>query len=304
MRGTKNLMSARLQSRVGRKATPASSIQMARSKSHSSRLLLTGRTNATKFSFVQNRTCFIGHEVPGKKLAFYAALLYRRATQSRSFAGNNWEKILQELRQSATDNQLVKELAECLGKRLNTPVSTEAMQNAILEWIKQAQTPAVASNSFLSDLLEMTEYIASLLLKKEPWRILRPPDGEQFVTTDNPLITFVPIGNGLLHAGYGFRKEEAVAAFPLAPEACLVMGNAWSVPTTLDTGSLTSLNQALITICDRYTYSKTLSEQIQETVQKCAGICRYGVNALMPAGLNMPTAQQFLRMKFCGDLNN
>jgi Protein of unknown function (DUF4238) len=239
-----------------------------------------------------------------EKLAFYAALLYRRATQSRSFAGNNWEKILQELRQSATDNQLVKELAECLGKRLNTPVSTEAMQNAILEWIKQAQTPAAATNSFLSDLLEMTEYIASLLLKKEPWRILRPPDGEQFVTTDNPLITFVPIGNGLLHPGYGFRKEEAVAAFPLAPEACLVMGNAWSVPTTLDIGSLTSLNETLITICDRYTYSKTLSEQIQETVQKRAGICRYGVNALMPTGLNMPTAKQFLWMKFCADVNN
>jgi hypothetical protein len=178
------------------------------------------------------------------------------------------------------------------------------MQSTILEWIKQAQGRAATTNSFLSDLLQMTEYIASLLLRKQPWRVLRPPNGEEFVTTDNPLITFVPLGNGLLHPGYGFRKAEAVAVFPLAPQACLVMGNAWPVPVDLDTASLTSLNETLITICDRYTYSKTPSERVQETVQRCAGICRYGVNALMPIGLEMPTARQFLRDRFCGGLDD
>jgi hypothetical protein len=173
-------------------------------------------------------------------LAFYAALLYRRATQSRSFAGKNWKKILVELQQSVTDSQLIKELAECLGRRLNTPVSAETMQNTILEWIRQAQTPAETKNSFLSDLLQMTDYIASLLLKKEPWRVFRPPEGAEFITTDNPLVTFVPLGNGLLHPGYGFGKAEAVAAFPLTPDACLVMGNAWPVSANLDTATLAS----------------------------------------------------------------
>ena len=246
------------------------------------------------------------HWPPGsrEKLAFYAALLYRRATQSRTFAGKNWNKILQELQQSTADGQLVKELADCLERRLNTHVSTESMRNSISEWIKEAQTQATTTNSFLSDILQMAEYIAALLLKKLPWRVLRPPDGTEFVTTDNPLITFVPLGNGLLHPGYGFRKTQAVAVFPLAPQACLVMGDAWPVPTNLDTETLATLNETLITVSDRYTYSKTRSEQIQEIVQKSAGICRYGINALMPVGLEMPTASQFLRMHFCGDFES
>lgn len=238
------------------------------------------------------------------KLAFYAALLYRRATQARTFSTTNWERILEQVQNAVADDELIKELADCLGKRLGTQVPSQTMQKVILDWIKEAQKPPAATNGFLSDLLEMSDYIASLLMKKQPWRVLRPPDGTEFVTTDNPLATFVPLANGMLHPGYGFRKTEAVAVFPLAPQACLVMGNAWPVPTNLNLANLTQLNETLITICDRYTYSRTLSQHIHETVQKSAGICRYGVNALMPVGLKMPTARDFLRMRFCGGIDS
>jgi hypothetical protein len=209
--------------------------------------------------------------------------------------------MLQELQQSALDNELINELAACLEKRLKMPVSPDTMQGIILQWIETAQTPAAAKNSFLSDVLQMAEYIASLLLRKRPWRVLRSPEETEFVTSDNPLITFVPLGNGLLHPGYGFGKTAVVAAFPLSPRACLVMGDAWPVPITVDKATVDSFNQTLISLSDRYIYSKTRSEEIRETVQTHAGTCRYGVNALMPIGLNMPSARQFLRMRFCGD---
>jgi hypothetical protein len=233
-----------------------------------------------------------------EKLAFYAALLYSRATQRRAFTGKNSLTIATQLREAADDAQFVKEIADALSRKLGQPASEEMMRNSMLRHAEELKAPASSKNSFLSDLIHNSEYIATLLLKKQPWRVLRPQGSAEFVTTDNPLITFVPIGNGLLHPGYGFGKQMAVAAFPLAPDACLVMGNAWPVPTTLDDKTVDNLNDVFISICDRYVYSKTRSVKIHAAVQKCAGRFRYGENALMPIGMNLPTARQFLRMHF------
>jgi len=111
-------------------------------------------------------------------------------------------------------------------------------------------------------------------------------------------VTFVPLAHGLLHPGYGLRREDADAAFPLAPDACLLMGHAWQVPTSLDKTMVDRLNDALICVSDRYVYSKTFSSEIQEYVDQYGGSSRYGVNAFMPIGLKMPMARQFLRAHF------
>ena len=233
-----------------------------------------------------------------EKLAFYAALLFSRATQRRDHAVTQWGKIMAELRHAETDDQLVKEIADAVACKLDLPAPKEAVRNRIGRYIRESETPQEAKNNFLSGLLDNAELIAKMLLAKEPWRVLRPAEDSQFITTDNPLVTFVPLGNGLLHPGYGFRKEIADAAFPLAPDACLLMGKAWAVPRTLETGMIASLNEALIAISDRYVYSKVRSDEINDKVQKYAGSCRYGVSAFMPVGLELPTARQFLRLHF------
>jgi hypothetical protein len=236
--------------------------------------------------------------VSREKLAFYAALLYSRATQRKTSSAKQWTKILSELREATTDELLIREIADAIGRQFGVVASVETVQKAIANYIQKSETPEEAKNSFLSSLIQNTESIASLLLKKEPWRILRPPLGLQFVTTDNPLITFVPLGNGLLHPGYGFGKEIADAAFPLAPDACLLMGKAWNVARTLEGEMLAHLNEAFISICDKYVYSKTMSDEVNEMVQKYAGTCRYGESAFMPIGLKLPSARAFLRMQF------
>jgi hypothetical protein len=140
--------------------------------------------------------------------------------------------------------------------------------------------------------------IKNLLLAKKPWRILRPPDNAEFVTSDNPLVTFVSLGNGKLHPGYGFSKKETQAVFPLAPSACLSIGNSWQVQQTLRLEDLNEINEAIIRICDRYVYTKTPSEEVQKLVAVYAGTERYGVNAFVGAGLKLPEARQFLRTYF------
>lgn len=233
-----------------------------------------------------------------EKLALYAALLYSRARQRRTHAELQWSKILAELREAANDHLLIKEIADVVARKINLPASENAVRNAIANYIAQSGTPHGTKNSFLSGLIESTHLIANFLLEKTPWRILRPAKSSEFITTDNPLISFVPLPNGLLHPGYGFRKQIADAIFPLAPDACLLMGNAWNVPRHLDSTMTTRVNEALITICDKYTYSKASSLEVDELVQKYGGTCRYGESAFVPVGLKLPTARYFLRLHF------
>lgn len=233
-----------------------------------------------------------------EKLAFYAALLFRRATQQRTFSEMNWQKTIEDMRQAAADPEYVRQTAADIKAKRGIQVTEEILRNSINNWIETAKQPTFARNSFIADLLELVEWGAAELLKKRPWRILRPLDGVEFVASDNPLVTFVPLGNGVLHPGYGFRRTDADAAFPLAPDACLVMGSAWNVPTFLDKAAASSLNDALISISDRYVYSKTRSREIQERVDQYGGTSRYGVNAFMPLGIKLPLARQFLRTHF------
>jgi len=121
------------------------------------------------------------------------------------------------------------------------------------------------------------------------------PDGVEFVTSDNPLVTFMPYGNGLLNPGHGFRKDGVVAAFPLAPNACLAMGVPGSESVVLDTEAVTRVNEVVVQLCDRFVYSKTFSEDIHNLVDELGGNKKYGESAFVPLGIVVPTVKNFLR---------
>jgi Protein of unknown function (DUF4238) len=233
-----------------------------------------------------------------EKLALYAALLFRRATQQRSFSDHNWQKTVDEIRQAVDDPDYIRQFALDLTCQGGVPVTEKILRDSIINFVEDATLPKSAGNNFISDLMDHVERGAQQLLNKRPWRVLRPPDGMEFVTSDNPLVTFVPLGHGVLHPGYGFNKEYSDAAFPLASNACLLMGHAWNVPKLLDKTSLDQLNDALISVSDRYVYSKTPSREIQDRVDQYGGSSRYGVNAFVPVGIKIPVARQFLRAHF------
>jgi hypothetical protein len=238
------------------------------------------------------------HWPPGshKKLAFYAGLLHARASQRRDFSERNRAHVIDQLREAAKDESLLKEIADALGRHLGQPVSVSHIRKGIHVWSERAPSKAAARNSYLSDLLKFAAQIAELLLSKQPWVVLRPSEEAEIVTSDNPLVTFVPMANGKLLPGYGFNKKKAVAVFPLAPTACLLMGDAWHLARSrIDAATLWELNEAIVSICDRYVYSKTFCEETARRVEESAGTVRYGVNAFVGPGVTLPVARQFLR---------
>lgn len=224
------------------------------------------------------------------KLAFYAALLHSRATQARDFSARNLTIVFNLLKEAATES-IIQEIADSFG--LDSP---DAIRQGIEQWSKKPPDRVAAKNGFLKTLTYNSELKAQMLLKKTPWRVLRPPQGKEFITTDNPLVTFLPLQSGKLHPGYGFNFQGSVSVFALAPDACLSMGE-WAVPNTLSETTLSELHETVISICDRYVYSRTRADSVQTLVANHAGEVRYGVNALIPTG-GLPDARQFLRRRF------
>jgi hypothetical protein len=226
------------------------------------------------------------------KIAFYAALLHSRATQARDFSARNFTVAFNLMKEAASDESLIQEIASNLGD-----VSPDNIRKGIDAWAKRPPDRVTQKNAFLSNLISNSELKSQMLVKKQPWRVLRPPQGREFVTSDNPLVTFIPLTNGKLHPGYGFNFNGSVSVFVLAPDACLSMGQ-WPVPNTLSDATLSELHEAIISICDRYVYSTTRDDEVQKLVANHAGQFRYGINALLPTGVQLPDACQMLRRQF------
>jgi hypothetical protein len=63
---------------------------------------------------------------------------------------------------------------------------------------------------------------------------------------------------------------------------------------TIEGGLVTNINNAVIELCERYVYSKTPSDEVRKVVDQLANSRKYGVNAFLPLGLNVPTAKDFV----------
>jgi len=232
-----------------------------------------------------------------EKLACYAALLYSRATQRRDSSQKNHIQIVNQMRLASQDRALINDLSQAVSKKIGGEIPKELVLEAITGWLEKAQQPEMSRNAFLSDLLDNARLIANCLLNKKPWRVLRPATGNEFVTSDNPLVTFLPLETEKLVPGFGFNRKEAVAAFPLAPSACLVMGEWHTARTELTPSAHHELTEVFARIADRYVYSRQHSSEVREIVDRIGGTSRYGVNAFIP-DVNPPDVRQILRLHF------
>jgi hypothetical protein len=235
-----------------------------------------------------------------RKLAFYAAFLYSRATQRRAHSKKMGMYTYEEFEKAADDAEFIQELANAVNTVAKRQVFTaDAMRNSILKTVREGRDPKEMNTHFVSNVRWLAEYLAEFLIKKY-WQVWRAPEGIEFVTSDNPVMSFIPLAHGPFHPGYGVNKQGVLTAFPLAPSACLIMGvpPGFVESRAVDVGTVTRTNEALISICDKYVYSKTRSDQTQTLVQQYAGMFKYGENSLMPLGIELPSVRRYLRQMY------
>jgi hypothetical protein len=229
-----------------------------------------------------------------KTIARYAALLFQRATQARNVNEQHWDYIQKGFFEAVADDKLVADLATYYGRKFNRHFTLAEMRVYLQPTIEGMQRPSEAKNVFLEKLLWNTDFIQNDLLDK-PWQVWTAPIGVEFATSDNPLISFVRLSNGMLHPGWGFRRPGVIAAFPLAPTTCLAMGPTGPEFVRFDAEHVMKINELIVCLCDRFVYSRTRSEEIRKLVDMRAGTAKYGVSAFVPSDTGMPSVGAFLR---------
>jgi len=203
-------------------------------------------------------------------------------------------KMQKEFAEDVVNNDAyIKAAARHYSDRFGIDVSPIEMKERLARFSDEMNTGRAVNNGFVEDLLLQTEYLAQVLLEK-PWQIWRAPEGFEFITSDNPVISFVLVGNGQLSLGYGFRRPDVTVAFPVSPNATLAMGSKGPEFVTLNETQVKRLNEAMIRLCDRFVYSKMNSDAVRELVDAHGGTARYGENAFLLAGAKQPSVRDFL----------
>jgi len=200
-------------------------------------------------------------------LAFYATLLFQRSTSRKTFSASNWERLKEPYSKLALNEEYLRDTAEHFTQETGQLVTPENIRTVILKQVERFSDKDMAKNSFLTNLLVNVDMIQGELASK-PWQVWAAPAGVEFVTSDNPLVTYLPITPDLWHPGHGFRQPNVVTAFPLAPSACLTMGITGSDFERVSASRVMQMNDIVIRSADRFVYSKTRSGKIEQMMEE------------------------------------
>jgi hypothetical protein len=167
------------------------------------------------------------------------------------------------------DEDYVRDTAAHFSEVTGEAVTPEQIREMIRKQAAAFSQKEITGNAFIKDLLFHAETLKAELVPR-PWQVWKSPARTEFVTSDNPVITFLRLREDLWHPGHGFRKPGVVVAFPLAPTSCLTVGVEGREFQEVDAAAVTRMNEMIVRCCDRFVYSKTLSNGIQEMVNAFA----------------------------------
>jgi hypothetical protein len=201
-------------------------------------------------------------------LAFYMGLLFARSTSRRKFSAGNWERLREPFSQLEFNEEYVRDTAAHFSELSGQLVTPDYIRQRIRNQAATFSQKEVTGNSFIEEILFHAEIMKTELVPRV-WQVWEAPTGTEFVTSDNPIVTFLRLKEDAWHPGHGFRKPGVVVAFPLAPMACLTVGVADHPEfQKVDAATVTRLNDIVVRCSDRFVYSKTFSEEIKRMVNE------------------------------------
>jgi hypothetical protein len=133
-------------------------------------------------------------------------------------------------------------------------------------------------HQFVTRLQHRVNLFSDILLNK-PWQIWRVPDGKQFVTSDNPVMTFLTDDWGRYTVGHSLGKEGVVILLPISPAACIAAGIFGYADRMIAEADVLEVNKMIISGASRFAYSRDIDPHIDTLAQEFIGSVQYGVNA-------------------------
>jgi hypothetical protein len=228
------------------------------------------------------------------QLGFYAGMLFARSTVRRKFSESNWAKLQTPFAQLESDENYLRDAAAHYSEVIGETVTLENITNAIRGVAATFTNKKLTGNSFIKDLLFHAEMLKGEVVPR-PWQVLKAPARTEFITSDNPVVTFIKLEQDLWHPGHGLRKPGVVVAFPLAPTACLTIGVEGREFEEVDAATVMRMNDVVVRCCDRFVYSRTLSKEIEAMVNAVSRTSVPGETAFVGALPGTEQIQQYLR---------
>lgn len=232
------------------------------------------------------------------KLATYAAMLLRRSTVWRKANARRWGDIAVPYAELASNDEYVRDIAGYYSKHLGCEITPNHLAAMIREQSTRFSNETFTKNNFVRELLMFVDVGKQEMLRKF-WQVWHAPDGIEFVTSDNPVVTFVRrrAPREIWIPGYGFGHSGVIVGFPLAPDACLVMFDRPQSTgrRTVDAETVARMNEVLISCCDRFVYSRTRSDEASKAVDQIAASSMPGVNAFMGRKIDQNLIEDHMR---------
>jgi Protein of unknown function (DUF4238) len=233
------------------------------------------------------------------KLASYAGMLFQRSTVRRKFSARNWSKLEGPYTSLASNQEYVRDLAEHYTELTGQICTSEEIADMIRKQSAMFTDAKHTRSTFVKDLWMHIDICKQELLKKS-WQVWHAPENTEFVTSDNPVVTFRRFfteSGEFWNPGYGFGTKNVLIAFPLAPPACLVMTDTpfRGSRARVNADIVQRVNEMLIRSCDRFVYSLTPSVKIAETVDHFGGTSIPGLNAFIGRVVDQTLVEEHLR---------
>ncbi len=232
---------------------------------------------------------YVLSEADKDALIGYIALIFARTSARRALTAKIFGQIRDAYRELAEDPIWLGEQVAAYGRFSGVFADTEEISAATVRVLEKLAKPGEVNNGFVQGLLRLAEGIFRDLNAK-PWQIWEAPDGCEFITTDNPVITLKADTWGTFSAGWGFRTPGVTTIFPVSPDCSFVIGDGigtgrryWRRATVKD---VDGVNRGLIACMARWTYSATNSQEVDRLVNHLGGTVSYGVNAFVPAWMS------------------
>ena len=184
---------------------------------------------------------------------------------------------LARARDKAGFHQACKEMEQQTGKPLG--MDAEELRQYVLTGeydIEQTSNAFSLGAMFTSGLAVMDE------LQKFGFEVLYAPEGRFFVTSDSPVYTIKPEGNGQATVGMGFGWQGVEVFFPLNKRACLRMRKGLQPKRVfISEGKLEMVNNLIMATATQFLYSNENYKRLSRLFDERGCKVRAGRDAFM-----------------------